>query len=451
MRLRWIAVGPTAARARWRRCARRRVPQESKPPVARPAAAAAAGRPPATPTRPPAPPEPVAEPPIVPPEPVRDDAIASASLDDLNRNSPLKPVFFEFDSSELNADGSAGAQRQRGAAEAIPDLDGHDRRSLRRARHRRVQSGVGRTARRCGARLSGVARHLRRSAAHGQLRQGVPVRSGARRGGVREEPPRAFRHHREVSAMKHTICPARFSALALAARARRAGVRGQQGTPAADGRHPHAAGAVAAAAERCSAARRSAEGGERAASTSRPSAKRKAFADQKLVDRHAVQRSAGRPREGRRQQRADRVADAGARRAAAVDGSRWRPGRPRPMPPTRPCRRSRRRADRSAPPLPRRPAARRRSRRRLAEEALGRGVFRLHAGPVGPRGSSDSRRTSGSSRSRTAPTTRRCTSATRTCNDGQERQGARSVRPRDPHLPDRRRDRPRRTTARASR
>jgi peptidoglycan-associated lipoprotein len=32
---------------------------------------------------------------------VRDDAIASASLDDLNRNSPLKPVFFEYDSDEL--------------------------------------------------------------------------------------------------------------------------------------------------------------------------------------------------------------------------------------------------------------------------------------------------------------------------------------------------------------
>ena len=42
------------------------------------------------------PPEPVAEPTIVPPEPVRDDAISSASLDDLNRNSPLKPVFFEI-------------------------------------------------------------------------------------------------------------------------------------------------------------------------------------------------------------------------------------------------------------------------------------------------------------------------------------------------------------------
>src|SRR5262245_1696041 len=52
-------------------------------------------------TRPPAPPEPVNEPTIVPPEPVRDDRISSASLDDLNRNSPLKPVIFELDCDEI--------------------------------------------------------------------------------------------------------------------------------------------------------------------------------------------------------------------------------------------------------------------------------------------------------------------------------------------------------------
>ena len=57
--------------------------------------------------RPPAPPVPVNEPTVVPPEPVRDDAISSASLDDLNKNSPLKPVFFELDSSEVSPEGQA--------------------------------------------------------------------------------------------------------------------------------------------------------------------------------------------------------------------------------------------------------------------------------------------------------------------------------------------------------
>ena len=75
-----------------------------KPPVARPApppSSAAAG---SSSTRPPAPPEPVAEPTIVPPEPIRDDSINSGSLIDLNTNSPLKPAYFDLDSSELNSD-----------------------------------------------------------------------------------------------------------------------------------------------------------------------------------------------------------------------------------------------------------------------------------------------------------------------------------------------------------
>ena len=74
------------------------------PPVARPAPPpATTATTSTTPERPPSPPEPVREPAIVPPEPVRDDAISSASLDDLNKNSPLKPVFFELDSSDLSA------------------------------------------------------------------------------------------------------------------------------------------------------------------------------------------------------------------------------------------------------------------------------------------------------------------------------------------------------------
>jgi peptidoglycan-associated lipoprotein len=74
-----------------------------KPPVARPTTPPPAPPAAADLSRPPAPPEPVPEPTVVPPEPVRDDAIRSASLDDLNRNSPLRPVFFEYDSSDISA------------------------------------------------------------------------------------------------------------------------------------------------------------------------------------------------------------------------------------------------------------------------------------------------------------------------------------------------------------
>ena len=73
------------------------------PPVARPAPPPQVPTSTAPPPRPPAPPEPVREPASVPPEPVRDDAISSASLDDLNKRSPLKPVYFELDSSDLSA------------------------------------------------------------------------------------------------------------------------------------------------------------------------------------------------------------------------------------------------------------------------------------------------------------------------------------------------------------
>ena len=72
------------------------------PPIARPAPPPPTSTAPATPPRPP---EPVREPTSVPAEPVRDDAIASASLDDLNRNSPLKPIFFELDRSEVSPAG----------------------------------------------------------------------------------------------------------------------------------------------------------------------------------------------------------------------------------------------------------------------------------------------------------------------------------------------------------
>jgi peptidoglycan-associated lipoprotein len=75
------------------------------PPVARPTPPPPPPAQETVPSRPPAPPAPAQEPVAVPPEPIRDDAIASASIDDLNRSSPLKPVFFELDESDISAAG----------------------------------------------------------------------------------------------------------------------------------------------------------------------------------------------------------------------------------------------------------------------------------------------------------------------------------------------------------
>ena len=81
---------------------------KKKPPVVNPTnPATTTSTASSTTPRPPAPPEPVAEPTVVPAEPVPEDRIAAGSLDEINRNSPLKPVFFAFDSSDITSEGRA--------------------------------------------------------------------------------------------------------------------------------------------------------------------------------------------------------------------------------------------------------------------------------------------------------------------------------------------------------
>ncbi len=100
---------------------------KNKPPVVRPVPPPPPAAPPGT--RAPSPPEPVAEPTVVPPEPVAEDKIASASLDDLNRNSPLQPVFFDLDSSEINSAGQAALEQNAAILKKYPSwaitIEGH--------------------------------------------------------------------------------------------------------------------------------------------------------------------------------------------------------------------------------------------------------------------------------------------------------------------------------------
>ena len=98
--------------------------RKDTPPITRPTPP-----PPSSAARPPAPPEPVEEPTGVPPEPIAEDNIASASLDDLNRNSPLQPVFFELDSSEISSAGQATLNANAGVLKKYPGwsvtIEGH--------------------------------------------------------------------------------------------------------------------------------------------------------------------------------------------------------------------------------------------------------------------------------------------------------------------------------------
>jgi peptidoglycan-associated lipoprotein len=100
---------------------------KKQPPVARPMPPPGNTTPTAN-VMPPPPPTPVVEPTITVP-PMPDDSIASKSLDDLNRDSPLKPLFFELDQSEVSADGQRLLQENAAVMKKYPTwqitIEGH--------------------------------------------------------------------------------------------------------------------------------------------------------------------------------------------------------------------------------------------------------------------------------------------------------------------------------------
>lgn len=100
---------------------------KKEPPVARPMPPPPMAD--TTPARPPAPPEPDTEPAPVPPVPVTDDSIGSRSLDDINRDSPLKPVFFALDQNEVDAAGQQVLQANADVLKKYPTwqvtVEGH--------------------------------------------------------------------------------------------------------------------------------------------------------------------------------------------------------------------------------------------------------------------------------------------------------------------------------------
>ena len=91
------------------------------PPVARPMPPPLVDPTAGGPNNPPPPPRPINEPVIVPPMPV-EDTIGSKSLDDLNRDSPLRPLFFELDSSEVSAAGQQVLQANVAVLKKYPNM-----------------------------------------------------------------------------------------------------------------------------------------------------------------------------------------------------------------------------------------------------------------------------------------------------------------------------------------
>jgi peptidoglycan-associated lipoprotein len=80
-------------------------------------------------TRPPAPPTPVAEPQPVPPEPVAEDPISTRDIGDINKNSPFQPVFFRFDSSDVDSGAQQALDTNAGILKKYPTwvitIEGH--------------------------------------------------------------------------------------------------------------------------------------------------------------------------------------------------------------------------------------------------------------------------------------------------------------------------------------
>src|SRR6478736_8587642 len=101
---------------------------KKKPPVARPLPPPPAVDTTSVTPEPPAPPKPVVEPRPVPPIP-EEDSIGSKSLDDLNRDSPLRPLFFELDSSDVSTAGQQVLQANAGILKKYPTwqitIEGH--------------------------------------------------------------------------------------------------------------------------------------------------------------------------------------------------------------------------------------------------------------------------------------------------------------------------------------
>jgi len=94
---------------------------KAKPPVARPMPPPMVDPAAGGPNNPPPPPRPINEPVIVPPMPA-EDPIGSKSLDDINRDSPLRPLFFELDSSEVSAAGQQILQANVAVLKKYPNM-----------------------------------------------------------------------------------------------------------------------------------------------------------------------------------------------------------------------------------------------------------------------------------------------------------------------------------------
>ena len=137
----------------------------------------------------------------MPAQPLPSDDVSGRSLDDLNRDSPLQPVFFDYDSSDVNDASRTTLQANAAVLKKYPTwvvtIEGHcDERGT--AEYNLALGERRAVAARTYLISLGLDANRLRTVSYGER---VPVRSRAPGNCVGPQPPRAFRDHREVRGM----------------------------------------------------------------------------------------------------------------------------------------------------------------------------------------------------------------------------------------------------------
>jgi peptidoglycan-associated lipoprotein len=99
------------------------------PPVTRPIPPPPPAPTAVAPSKPPAPAEPMKEPVMVPAAPITEDKVGAGTLDEINRNSPLKPIFFGYDQADISPEAQrildANAEVLKKNATWVINIEGH--------------------------------------------------------------------------------------------------------------------------------------------------------------------------------------------------------------------------------------------------------------------------------------------------------------------------------------
>ena len=144
----------------------------------------------------------------IPPEPIASDPLSDKDIDLINKNSPFQPVFYRFDSSEVEGDAqkvlNANAEILRKYPTWVITIEGHS--DERGTAEYNLALGERRApAARTYLVSLGIPADRLKTVSYGKE---FPFDPGPRRGGLGEEPARAFRGDDQVRVPRCARCRA---------------------------------------------------------------------------------------------------------------------------------------------------------------------------------------------------------------------------------------------------